>query len=235
MMDLEECYKIHAIAKEQVGDRKVWLLAGTSSVDTRQAVLVVKHAKKIGYDGNMLLAPPFVLPSERELINHYREVDKVGLPCMLYNNPERGKDQENLKLHIVEKLLELETAVALKDCTVNLPQLLETQKRCGDRIANFLGREPVRPGADAARRRRLYRHDHERGRLSLPRVLLSFVGETLGPGVGGPDNHRRGLPHHPRQCGCGRRQRLRRLDDGQGVHAHSRSQWRIHAPSLSSH
>ena len=145
MMDLDERYKIHAIAKEQVGDRKVWLLAGTSSVDTRQAVLVAKHAKKIGYDGHMLLAPPFVLPSERELINHYREVDKVGLPCMLYNNPERGKDQENLKPHIVEKLLELETTVALKDSTVNMPQLLETQKRCGERIANFSGREQYGP------------------------------------------------------------------------------------------
>ncbi|MSO66067.1 MAG: dihydrodipicolinate synthase family protein [Alphaproteobacteria bacterium] len=131
MMDDEERLKILEIGKEQ-GDthlargRKVWLLARTSSMNTRQALAITKAAKRMGYDGHMLLPPPFVQPTERELINHYRVVDQAGLPCMLYNNPEYGQPCDNLKPHIVEKLLEFETSVALKDSTVNLPQGIVT-------------------------------------------------------------------------------------------------------------
>ncbi len=134
-----ERIRLFEVAKAQVGNR-VTLLGGTSAITTSDAVMLTQAAKDLGMDGCMILPPPYVLPTERELLAHFEAVAAVGLPMMLYNNPPRT--QVNLVASLVGKVAAFPSVVALKDSVKDLLQLSETIARLGDRLAMFCGIEP---------------------------------------------------------------------------------------------
>ncbi len=135
----DERRRLFETAKDEVGER-VRLIAGTSAIATRDAVALTEAAKGLGYDGAMVLAPPYALPNEREVLGHFEAVAAVGLPIMAYNNP--GRTQVNLSGRVVEQLCAFEGSVALKDSAKDLYQLSQTIRIAGDRLAVFAGLEP---------------------------------------------------------------------------------------------
>ncbi len=67
---------------------RVPVVTGVSEFDTRRAVAFAKDAKKAGADGLMVLPAMVYVPTEEELIMHFRTVaEATDLPVMLYNNP----------------------------------------------------------------------------------------------------------------------------------------------------
>ncbi|MSP89058.1 MAG: dihydrodipicolinate synthase family protein [Alphaproteobacteria bacterium] len=134
-----ERMRLFELARAQVGGR-VKLIAGTSAIATRDAVALTRGAQKLGYDGAMVLAPPYALPSERELFGHFEAIADVGLPLMAYNNP--GRTQITISPAFAEKLAKLPTVVALKDSSKDLYALADTLHRIGDEVAVFCGLEP---------------------------------------------------------------------------------------------
>jgi 4-hydroxy-tetrahydrodipicolinate synthase len=131
--------RLFEVAREQVRNR-ARLIAGTSAIATRDAVALTEAARDLGYDGAMVLAPPYALPNERELLGHFEAVAAVGLPIMVYNNP--GRTQVNLTASVIERLCAFERVVALKDSSKDLYQLAGTLRTVGDRLAVFCGLEP---------------------------------------------------------------------------------------------
>jgi 4-hydroxy-tetrahydrodipicolinate synthase len=131
--------RLFELAREQVGGR-ARLIAGTSAIATRDAVALTRAAGELGYDGAMVLAPPYALPNERELLAHFEAVAGVGLPLMVYNNP--GRTQVNLTASVIDRLCAFESVVALKDSSKDLYQLGQTLRTVGDRLAVFCGLEP---------------------------------------------------------------------------------------------
>ena len=115
----KERVDLFAVAQEHTAGR-VPVLAGTSAIGTREAVELTKAAKKLGMAGCMVLPPPYALPSRREVIAHFEEVGKVGLPIMLYNNPPRTSI--NIDASLARDLAKIDTIVALKDSTRDLYQ-----------------------------------------------------------------------------------------------------------------
>jgi len=138
-MNDSERIRLFEVAKDHVRGR-VTLLGGTSAIATRDAVSLTKAAKNIGLDGVLLLPPPYVLPSEREILAAFEAVSKVGLPIMIYNNP--GRTQVNINGNLADKLSEFDTIVALKDSIKDLYQISETIRTVGDRLAIFCGLDP---------------------------------------------------------------------------------------------
>ncbi|HET6520523.1 MAG TPA: dihydrodipicolinate synthase family protein [Geminicoccaceae bacterium] len=135
----DERRRLFEVARGQVGGR-ARVIAGTSAIATRDAVALTRTAKDLGCDGAMVLAPPYALPNERELLGHFEAVAAVGLPLMVYNNP--GRTQVNLTAGLIEKLCAFDSVVALKDSSKDLYQLAETLRTAGDRLAVFCGLEP---------------------------------------------------------------------------------------------
>jgi 4-hydroxy-tetrahydrodipicolinate synthase len=132
--------KIHlfAIASEQNRGR-VKLIAGASAMDTATAVKLAAAAKRIGMDGVLLLPPPYILPTERELLTFVKAVDAVGLPIMLYNNPPRTG--VNLDAQLLRKLLTFRSIVALKESAKDIHQISATLREHGQDLAIFTGIE----------------------------------------------------------------------------------------------
>ncbi|MCC6470982.1 MAG: dihydrodipicolinate synthase family protein [Alphaproteobacteria bacterium] len=135
----DERVRLFALAKEQLAGRAK-LIAGTAAIATRDAVELTHAARRIGCDGAMVLAPPYALPNERELLGHFQAISDVGLPIMAYNNP--GRTQVTMTAPLVEKLAAMPSIVSLKDSSKDLYELARTIRVVGDRLAVFCGLEP---------------------------------------------------------------------------------------------
>lgn len=134
-----ERIRLFEVACDQVRGR-VTLLAGTTAMATSDAVALTEAALTLGLDGCLVLPPPYVLPTEREVLSYYEAVAAVGLPVMIYNNPPRT--QVNITAALAEKLASIENIVALKDSVKDLMQMGETIRALGNRLAIFCGMEP---------------------------------------------------------------------------------------------
>ena len=69
---------------------KVTLIAGVNSLSTEHSIELANQAKQLGYDGLMLSANPYSLPSQEGIIAHFERVaDASSLPIIMYNFPDR--------------------------------------------------------------------------------------------------------------------------------------------------
>ncbi|WP_019671841.1 4-hydroxy-tetrahydrodipicolinate synthase [Psychrobacter lutiphocae] len=69
---------------------KVTLMAGINSLSTDHSIELADQAKQLGYDGLMLSANPYSLPSQDGVIAHFEKVaDASSLPIIMYNFPDR--------------------------------------------------------------------------------------------------------------------------------------------------
>lgn len=137
MSDTEKV-ELFRVAAEQAAGR-VKLLAGLSAIATPSAVFLAEQAKRLGYDGGLILPPPYVLPTERELLAFFAAVDEVRLPLMLYNNPARTGI--NLDARWLRRLMAFPSVVALKESVKDIAQIADTLGKIGDELAVFSGIE----------------------------------------------------------------------------------------------
>ena len=133
-----ERIRMFEIGRDQVDGKP--LLAGTSAIGTDQAVALTREAKRIGCDGALLLPTPYALPTPREVVAHFESVAKVGLPIMVYSNPNRT--QINLDATLMDQIADFDSVVALKDSSKDLFQKSQTLDRVKGRLAVFTGMEP---------------------------------------------------------------------------------------------
>ncbi|MBP6863243.1 MAG: 4-hydroxy-tetrahydrodipicolinate synthase [Neisseriaceae bacterium] len=74
----------------KVGKGRVSLIAGANDLSTAGAIKRAQQAKALGYDGLMLAAPAYSLPSQAGIIAHFEAVaDSTDLPIVMYNFPAR--------------------------------------------------------------------------------------------------------------------------------------------------
>jgi 4-hydroxy-tetrahydrodipicolinate synthase len=137
MTDAERVELFRVAADEAKG--RVLLLAGISAIATPNAVHLALEAKRLGLDGALVLPPPYILPTERELLAFFEAIDRVGLPLMVYNNPPRTG--VNLDAKWLRKLMAFKSVVALKESVKDIGQISDTLKQVGRELAVFSGIE----------------------------------------------------------------------------------------------
>ena len=55
---------------------------------TDEVVRTSREAESMGADGVMIIPPFYSVPTDDELLHHYKKVaDAIGIPIMVYNNP----------------------------------------------------------------------------------------------------------------------------------------------------
>lgn len=137
MTEPERIRLFEIVAGENRGRMK--LIAGISAIVTGEAVRLAQAAQRTGYDGGLLLPPPYILPTRAELFAFVGAVDAVGLPIMLYNNP--GRTGVNLDGPLLSELLRFPRIVALKESAKDVQQIARTIRTVGAEIAVFSGME----------------------------------------------------------------------------------------------
>jgi 4-hydroxy-tetrahydrodipicolinate synthase len=88
-LSFDERVRQFNFAREVIGGR-VPMICGVNDMTTAAACKLATEARKAGADGILIAAPPYSLPTERELAAHCLMVDRAAdLPIMLYNYPGR--------------------------------------------------------------------------------------------------------------------------------------------------
>ena len=141
LMTDDERRRVFSIAADQAGGR-VPVLAGTSAIRTEDVAGLTRSAAEAGCAGAMVLPPIYIGVDEREVVEFYTRVsEEGGLPIMLYNSPRAVKTY--LTPQIVERLARLDNVVAIKDSSLDMRQLSDLVRFCGDEIRVFVGVEDL--------------------------------------------------------------------------------------------
>jgi 4-hydroxy-tetrahydrodipicolinate synthase len=98
------------------------VIAGTGSNSTREAVRLTTHAKEVGVDACLIVAPYYNKPSPAGLIEHFKALNEIGVPLIVYNIP--GRTGINISPDTLFKIAdECPHVVGLKASNGNLDEI----------------------------------------------------------------------------------------------------------------
>lgn len=114
----EEKVEIIKYTVTRVGKR-VPVIAGTGSNNTRHAVEMSKVACELGVDGILVVTPYYNKGNENGIYEHYRLISEaVTCPIILYTVPSRTG--VNLSIPLLKRLSTLKNVVAIKEASGNI-------------------------------------------------------------------------------------------------------------------
>ncbi|MFY7842673.1 MAG: 4-hydroxy-tetrahydrodipicolinate synthase [Rhabdochlamydiaceae bacterium] len=107
--------------------KQIPVIAGTGTNSTLQSIEYTKKAQQLGVDACLVVIPYYNKPNAVGCLSHFKEIDKLGLPIMLYHNPARTGIK--LSLDSLLSICDLPNVVAVKECSSDLDLVFElTQK-----------------------------------------------------------------------------------------------------------
>ena len=121
-------------------NKRVPVIAGTGSNDTKYAVALSKHAEGLGADALLVVTPYYNKTSQRGLIAHFTAIaDSVNIPIILYNVPSRTGT--NIALDTYITLSKHKNIVATKEASGNLSTIAQIIEACGDDLDVYSGND----------------------------------------------------------------------------------------------
>ena len=121
-LDADESDRVLSIVLDQA-KKRVPVIFGAGSNDTKKAVQGTERAKRLGADGVLSVGPYYNKPTQRGFYEHFKAVAEVGLPIIVYNVP--GRTGSNIEASTMLKLAELPNIVAVKEASGNLGQMMD--------------------------------------------------------------------------------------------------------------
>ena len=129
----------HKAAVEFVVERvnkRIPVIAGAGSNDTKHAVELSRYCQKIGADGVLSVSPYYNKTSQQGLFEHFSAIaDSIDIPVILYNVPTRTVT--NIDPQTLARLADIPNIVAVKEC--NFSQMLEARSLCPEDFAFYSG------------------------------------------------------------------------------------------------
>ena len=115
---------------------KMPLIAGCSAYTSADVAANAKLAAEHGFDGILVTPPPYMVPTNREILGFYREVNAaVTLPICAYNwPPGTGID---MSLELLRSIAELSNVVAIKNSTADLRHFIDVFFALKDQVRVF--------------------------------------------------------------------------------------------------
>jgi len=140
-MALAEKKRTIEVCIDEVAGR-VPVLAGTGCQSTRETVELTRWAQDAGASGALVVAPYFLKPSYNEVFDHYAEVNKVGLPIVLYNIPQCAGT--HYCWWTAEGMaLAFENVIGMKDSSGDIPFFMAALEKLKGTIGLFVGHDEV--------------------------------------------------------------------------------------------
>ncbi len=108
---IEECIRIV--------DNRVFVIAGTGSNNTTEAIEFTKHAENCGANAALIVTPYYNKPTQEGLYEHYKKIsDLTKLPIIIYNIP--GRSVVDMSIETMLELSKLDNIIGVKDATNDL-------------------------------------------------------------------------------------------------------------------
>ena len=135
----EENCEVIKFAVDKV-NKRIPVIAGTGSNDTKYAIELSKEAQRFGVDGLLSVTPYYNKTSQNGLIRHYNDIaDAVDIPIILYNVPSRTG--VNIKPQTYLELSKHPNIVAAKEANGDISSVAETISLCGDNLYIYSGND----------------------------------------------------------------------------------------------
>lgn len=121
-------------------NKRVPVIAGTGSNDTKYAVDLSKEAEKLGADALLVVTPYYNKTSQRGLVAHFTAIaDSVNVPIILYNVPSRTG--VNIALDTYVQLSKHKNIAAVKEASGNISAIAKIFEKCGDDLDVYSGND----------------------------------------------------------------------------------------------
>ncbi|HEY5237659.1 MAG TPA: 4-hydroxy-tetrahydrodipicolinate synthase [Rhizomicrobium sp.] len=109
---------------------RVPVVAGAGSNSTSEAIALTRHAKAVGADAVLSVAPYYNKPTQEGLYRHFAAIaEAVDIPIVVYNIP--GRSVVEISLETMTRLSKIANIVGVKDATNNLARPSRERAACG--------------------------------------------------------------------------------------------------------
>ena len=129
---------IELCVKESKG--KIFVLAGTGSNSTEEAISLTKYAEGIGANGALVVTPYYNKPTQEGLYQHFKAInDNCSIPIIIYNIPPRSV--VDMSVDTMSRLFELKNIIGVKDATGDLNRVDQQRKKMGTDFIQLSGED----------------------------------------------------------------------------------------------
>ncbi len=138
-LTMEESIELYKVVKSTVKGR-AFVIAGSGSNSTEEAVFLTKGAEKAGVDASLQVAPYYNKPSQEGFYVHFKTIaENTNLPLILYNIP--GRTGKNVETGTVVRLSEIDNIVGVKEASGDLEQVSNIVSRTPDDFLLYSGED----------------------------------------------------------------------------------------------
>lgn len=124
----------------KIVNKRIPVIAGVGSNNTKQVITNEKYAQKIGVDGLLIVTPYYNKTTQEGLIAHYKLIaNNTNLPIILYNVPSRTG--VNILPSTYFELSKIKNIVGVKEANGDLYSMLKTKYLCGDELNIYSGND----------------------------------------------------------------------------------------------
>ena len=125
----------------EIANKRIKVMAGTGSNSTYEAVMMTNYAKKVGADSCLIVAPYYNKPSASGIYSHFKEINKIDLPIILYNIP--GRSVINITDNEIAEIAKLSNVIGVKDATGDLARIATLRQLISKADFMFLSGEDM--------------------------------------------------------------------------------------------
>ncbi len=124
----------------EVSNKKIPIIAGTGSNNTKKAIEMSKTAEDLGADGLLIVTPYYNKCTQNGLIEYYKSIAKsVSIPIIMYNVPSRTG--VNITPETCYELSKIPNIVAIKEASGNISQVAKIASLCKNNLQIYSGND----------------------------------------------------------------------------------------------
>ena len=124
----------------KVVNKKIPVIAGVGSNNTKVVIENEKYAEKVGVDGLLVVTPYYNKTTQRGLIEHYKTIsENTNLPIVLYNVP--GRTGIDINPNTYFELSKIKNIVATKEASGDISKILKIRSLCKDELNVYSGND----------------------------------------------------------------------------------------------
>lgn len=128
----------------EIVNKRVPVIAGSGSNSTAEAIELTTEAMEDGADAALVVTPYYNKPTQEGLYAHYKVLNDIGVPIIIYNIP--GRSVVDMTNETMARLAELSNIVGVKDATADLARPLAIRNLVGDDFCQLSGEDATATG-----------------------------------------------------------------------------------------
>jgi 4-hydroxy-tetrahydrodipicolinate synthase len=146
-LSLEERLRIVELCVEATAGR-VPVIAGTGLYSTAATIELQEHAKRVGADAGLVVAPYYNKPSQDGVAAHFKAVaDAVALPIVVYNVP--GRTITDIQPATMARIAAHPNVIGVKDATGDVERVTLHRMEIGEDFVQLSGDDASALGYNA--------------------------------------------------------------------------------------